>query len=208
MYPETLYENMRKGVDAGSSFDLSFWVLIGLMVLLTVFLIFYLGSKREDSAEKEDAINLAKQIADMRGLSERQLQILEQLHRIAPGQAGRHYGFRQAAMDKRLNAHQEAYILWWGMMENLRSKERIAEVVNRCQKWWVQNCLYLTPEAREAFRKAYHAAILHPELVSNHGDKKEIQDTYNTVREAGRVLVKAVSPPSSSEEEYRPIRRW
>src|SRR5689334_15919765 len=62
---------------------------------------------------------------------------------------------RLAALDKRLQAHQEAFTLWQRLIFADRRNDEFSKVVTECQDWWQSNCLYLTSEARSAFRKAY-----------------------------------------------------
>ncbi len=39
-----------------------------------------------------------------------------------------------AALEKRLSAHQQAYALWWRLMVNLTSKEKIGRIVIESQE--------------------------------------------------------------------------
>ncbi len=62
---------------------------------------------------------------------------------------GKHQ-LRMAALDRRSEAHQEAFALCRKLVSSVHH-ENIGEVVMECQYWWNKNCLYLGPEAREAF---------------------------------------------------------
>jgi hypothetical protein len=54
---------------------------------------------------------------------------------------------RMAALDRRLQAHQEAYHLWqrlyWASSSS--DDEQIMSVATESEQWWEQNCLYLEP---------------------------------------------------------------
>ena len=58
---------------------------------------------------------------------------------------------RLAAIDKRLEAHQQAFALIWKLV-NQRASETSCGHTKNCNDWWADNCLYLTEEARQAFR--------------------------------------------------------
>ena len=58
---------------------------------------------------------------------------------------------RLAAINKRLEAHQQAFALMWKLV-NRRAPETSGGHTKKCEDWWVDNCLCLTEEARQAFR--------------------------------------------------------
>jgi ABC-type lipoprotein release transport system permease subunit len=59
--------------------------------------------------------------------------------------------FRLAALDKRLEKHQEAYTLWRELISVIYDEKELLTIIFKCQDWWFKNCLYLQPEARRAF---------------------------------------------------------
>ena len=84
---------------------------------------------------------------------------------------------RLAALEKRLEAHQHAYTLWRKLGNSIH-EGTLESVYFECEEWWDQNCLYLSPEARGAFRDASRAAIAHDrdfssntELAEKHWDE-------------------------------------
>ncbi len=77
----------------------------------------------------------------------------------------RRHQLRMAALERRLEAHQQAYALWWQLLGAVYHEERLGNVVKDCQDWWVKNCLYLDAEARQAFKIAYNAAWDHQEFL-------------------------------------------
>ena len=90
-------------------------------------------------------------------------------------------------------------------MGSATNKEKVGEIVMKCQEWWVQNSLYLTAESRKAFADAFHAAFLHPNLLEDGTDSNKIEENWKDIRQAGEVIVKAVSLPSWGEDEFRPV---
>lgn len=113
-------------------------------------------------------------------------------------------------MDKRLQAHQEAYTLWWHLVGDATNQEKVDKRVADCQDWWVKNNLYLTEEAEEAFFQSYFAAKLHPLFLSDSGEPREkVEENFQKIRRAGEVLKTAVALPSwrePEEEHLEPIK--
>ena len=72
----------------------------------------------------------------------------------------RTHQLRLAALDRRLQAHQEAFALWRGLLADMHDPARIGDAVRKCEDWWNNNCLYLSPDARQAFVQAYLTAHL------------------------------------------------
>lgn len=103
--------------------------------------------------------------------------------------------FRLAALDKRLEKHQEAFALWRRLVSSLQSETRRGESVAECQAWWEQNCLYLTEEVRKGF---YHAFISSELAVC---DNPEVRTKVRTdILGLGKIIEKAVGLPPIGEE--------
>jgi len=111
---------------------------------------------------------------------------------------------RLAALDKRLEAHQEAYTLWRKLLFANKQTGEVFRVVSECQDWWEKNCVFLTSDAREAFIKAYLAAPDHAQFLATHEvDAELVKTTWNEVSRAGDIILRGVHLPSISglEEE-------
>ena len=119
--------------------------------------------------------------------------------------SNRQQQLRLAALDKRLQAHQEAYTWWQRLRWANRQTDEFAKTVMGCQEWWLSNCLYLTPEARDAFRRAYLAAPDHAQLVATHADIKLIIAANNDVERAGKIIFEGVFLPSIAGELEKPV---
>ncbi len=99
--------------------------------------------------------------------------------------------FRLAALDKRLEKHQEAFMLWHEMFLLVHNKEERTNKVLECQDWWFKNCLYLDPKARTAFRNA----MLY--LFDYDGkDEQMRREGWPEIAGAGDVIAAAVDLPS------------
>lgn len=116
-------------------------------------------------------------------------------------EATRQQEFRLAALERRLQAHQEAYALWRRLLFAHKQNAEIHEAVIKAQEWWEQNCLYLTSNARSTFQQAYLAAHDHAELLNISADVSALQQAKDKVRRAGGVIVNGVNLPSIGEME-------
>lgn len=110
-------------------------------------------------------------------------------------QLDRQHQLRMAALDKRLQVHQEAYALWRKLLANVYNSDTIGDIVMECQEWWDQNCLYLTSEARVSFRKAYVRALNHDRFVRSKQDVQLIEQNWALIVDAGDKLVAGVALP-------------
>ena len=109
---------------------------------------------------------------------------------------------RMAALDKRLQAHQEAYALWWELMGQVHNTEKISEVALKCQDWWARNCLYLEPGARKEFKQAYILAHDFPSILATDPEKR---NWFKIINGVGELLAKGVELPSIGEDEAKKI---
>lgn len=104
-----------------------------------------------------------------------------------------------AAVEKRLDAHQHAYMLWRKLRSNVYSND-INSVVLECQERWRSNCLYLAPAAREAFRLVYCAAADHPSLLEARVSGADAIENYEVIMR-GEAIVSGVDLPTLGERE-------
>jgi hypothetical protein len=109
---------------------------------------------------------------------------------------------RLAAVEKRLEAHQQAYALWRKLIFSDDDKKTLDPVVLECQTWWNNNCLYLTPEARHAFFTAFMLAPLRPQLLKSR-DTTAIKDNFKQITIAGEIIVKGNSLPTIGDQESK-----
>lgn len=109
-----------------------------------------------------------------------------------------------AALDRRLQAHQEAFALWREVLNNTHT-EGIGKVVLKCQDWWEKNCLYLEPQVREAFVAAYSAAHSHSAYVQGRAEAALIKDNWEQIIKFPNILFEAVQLPPLSETETKAV---
>lgn len=99
--------------------------------------------------------------------------------------------FRLAALEKRLEVHQEAYTLWLELLWSVSKSDERIEVISKGQDWWNKNCLYLDSKSMEAFRKALIVAT-HFELRET---SKERGLAFEKIQEAGKYIAEGVNLP-------------
>ncbi len=108
---------------------------------------------------------------------------------------------RLAALDKRLQAAQEAMTLWHRICEAGEKGQDELEVLQDCKNWWDTNSLYLTAEARNAFNKAYRAAGDLFVARARHADWNEMKALADVINGASKVITESVDLPSIGELE-------
>ena len=166
---------------------------MGVFLLLKSFLPSYLTQKAQNLATKEDIARITNEIERVKSQYAFLLEELKARHQM-----------RLAAVDRRLQAHQEAYALWRKLI--FTSQDSIHNVAIECQDWWNNNCLYLSPEAREAFSDAYFAAHMYDDLLKSRPGAEAIKANWNKLRSAGEKILHAIElPPLGKESEIVPV---
>lgn len=169
-------------------------IFAGFLVffLIKFFLPGYLTEKGKNLATSEDIAEITKKIESVKS----DYSVLLEQHR-AKNQ------LRIAAIDKRLEVHQEAFVHWRGLMAKMHTDEIRAKVIE-CQNWWERNCLYLEPQARDAFSEAYHSAMSHRDMLDS-GDGRLVRDNWDILMKAGQKIVEAVQLPGLTDAEIKEL---
>jgi len=171
---------------------------VNLIVNIVFYVIFVSVGMFGGAFIKTSAQNLAT-----KKFSKKMEEILQQ-NRIIIEQYKNINQLRMAALDKRLEVHQQAYTLWDNMRRHVHDNENIMSKVSDCQTWWLNNCLYLSGESREAFWQSYNAASRHGEILdekqyTEEAERKElskkINDNWEKIIRIGEILVKSVELP-------------
>lgn len=149
----------------------------------------YLEEKAKNLATREDIERITNLIE---GVKAQYAQLLEE-------QRARNQ-LRLAAVERRLQAHQEAYSLWRKIIAYVH-KDTIGKVVMECQTWWDTNCLYLSASARDAFRSAYESAFNHQSYLQDRSNRTLIEENWARIMNAGPKIVEGVELPSLGETE-------
>jgi hypothetical protein len=135
---------------------------------------------------------------------QRTRDVQQYLNELALKSVDYEHQLRLASLDRRLEFHQAAYVCWWDLRNRMHGPVEDAwKAVTACQQFWVDHHLYLTPEARQAFRDAFVAAATLVQLRSEPKDAdglRESRENRAIVEKAGDVITQAMAlPPLQSE---------
>ena len=122
-----------------------------------------------------------------------------------------------AALSERLAAHQKAFALWYRMQNLIHDKDhdKIWNAVVEAQEWWVDHCLYLVREARDAFIDSIHAAEQHRALVNAWQQQAQMgydateaiesmNENWRTYTKFGSIVQDCVDFPGFGQKELFP----
>lgn len=110
--------------------------------------------------------------------------------------------FRKAALEKRLEVHQEAYRLWHEMVIAIHDPKKGPEAASRCQDWWISHCLYLEARVRQEFIACAREAFLYRDLML--GEKpEETKARFRRILRVFDLLAESVQLPPVGEYEGR-----
>ena len=144
----------------------------------------YFKRKGENLAAKEDGPHITRGIEGVK-------------HEFAVQHA-----LRFAAIDRRLQAHQEAFCLWRRLLEAISDDAGRGKLVLECQDWYRKNCLYLEKDAREAFSIAYSSAGILSQFQDTRSNDSVVS-LRKDILNAGKVIAETVSLPGLTVVEEK-----
>ena len=162
-------------------------------LLVKHFFSSYLSEKGRNLATREDIGEITRKVEGIRTQYTALVEELKARHQL-----------RLAAVDRRLQAHQEAFALWRKVMSATHTEE-IGGVVIECQTWWENNCIYLEPSVRGAFVTAYRAANDHRTYIQGRAEVQLIQSNWKLITSFPNVLFQAIQLPALSELEAKAL---
>lgn len=174
-----------------SSQGLPWWsyVIAAFACGLASFIGAYLGQKAKNVATKEDVAEITSMIESVKAPYAQQLEELKGKNQL-----------KMACLDRRLNAHQEAFVLWRKLISHVHQEESIHEVVREAELWWERNCLFLDAGSRQAFRNAFIAAHSHGVYLDGKLSAEEIKANWKKITDAGDFIVSGVDLPPVGKE--------
>jgi hypothetical protein len=171
------------------NFPFLVYALIFVIAAVGAYFGAYLRRKGQNFADKEDIERLTKIVEGVRSQHAKELENLAQENRKVIESMSQEHQLRLAALDRRLEVHQQAYALWLKLIFAMPTKQ-LGSVIIECQNWWETNCLYLDVKAREAFYRAFRAASAHPFLP-----KEKIEKNWDVITAAGPAIEQGVALP-------------
>jgi hypothetical protein len=166
-------------------------LVAGVIVFLLCrhYLPTYLSEKGRNLATREDIGEITDKVESVRSQYTALAEELKARHQL-----------RLAALDRRLQAHQEAFTHWRRLLGSAYA-ENIRQVTMECQDWWEKNCVYLEPGVRQAFVEAYTAAHSRHELVKMRSDTQTLQQSWARITQFPNLVFQAMQLPSLTESE-------
>jgi hypothetical protein len=154
----------------------------------------YMAEKGKNRAAKEDLGKLTKIVEDIRDTNARGLAKLT-------AELSAHQTMRSAALEKRLEVHQDAYRVAYTMfMDVFEPAATHRRASDEIRKWWMENALYLDDEPRKAFEQAWLGFVRYPTVsrAEFRGDPKIAIDSIESIRVLPEVIEAAVLLPPIS----------
>lgn len=177
------------------------WIVVVFGAALASFFGSFLQRKGDNRAMKEDIVELKELEERVHSQHAERLENLAHENRKILENTSREHQLRLAALDRRLDAHQQAFALCQRLFSAMHT-DKVGGVVIECQRWWDSNCLYLDAESREAFFRAYHAASIHEDLLrglSSEQSQEKIEKNWGKIVTAGNVIAQGVALPPIKE---------
>jgi hypothetical protein len=159
------------------------------LLLVRHYLPGYLAEKGKNLATREDIGAITDKVEEVKIQYSAILEEIKARHQL-----------RTAALDARLKAHQEAFVLWRKLVAAAYT-DQLGKVVIECQSFWEANCLYLEPAVRDAFMEAYSGAHTHGELHRVRADAPLVSEQWSRVTAFPPILFRAIQLPGISELE-------
>lgn len=162
------------------------------MFLLRHYIPSYLAEKGKNLATKEDIEAITRKVEGVRHEYSTLVEELKARHQL-----------RMAALDKRLQAHQEAFTYWRKLTTG---SEDSGSAVLACQSWWEANCLYLEPSVRQAFLVAFTNEQMRSQFVRAGASSEYITNAWEKVMAFPPILFEAIHLPALSEVEAKSLK--
>jgi hypothetical protein len=193
-------------MDVGTFFYGAGSMLAGYLIFLFTrrYLPSYAAENGKNLATNEDIKEITEKIEGVKAAFDVERQAREHQSRLFLQTQDFTHRMRLAALDRRLQAHQEAYTQLARLVpEEVVRGERMNESelmdqVKRCIWWWEENCLYLSESARMAFTRGYLAAAELPAITQAAQAErgKRLGATVNTIVECLRTISESVALPA------------
>ena len=181
-----------------------YWLVTLVVAGVGAYFGAYLREKGKNRATVEDIDRLTRVVESIKTENAARLAEISHQNAVLIEQLKSQNQLRLAAVDRRLQAHQEAFVHWRRLVAVAHSEE-VGKVVMECQTWWEQNALYLEPQVRDAFNRAYHAAAAHRSLVHiQYHDVASLanaNENWQLVMAPGDIIMEAVALPALNDLE-------
>lgn len=193
MTPDQIKRILETSLD--QIFMIQWWHYLMWLVVTAIgaYIGTYLQAKGRNLATKEDIGKITTEIEKVKLIYAKEIEYIRHKQQL-----------RLAAIDERLRIHQQAYSLWKKLVSNVHKSNEIANVVIECHTWWINNCLYLAPKARESLQKAIFCAANHKDILQELPRNIQlIKENWEDIIRAGEEIVKATDLPPLYDYEKK-----
>ena len=146
----------------------------------------YLAQKATNLATKEDIAEITQKI-----------EFIKSQYAVLLEEVKVRNQLKMAALDKRLQAHQEAFSLW-SRMNKTPYGEEFKKLYVECSHWWDNNCLYLDQNVRSEFLRSITAMNQH-HLIVQCG--QQVQWTFTDAEKLFNAITEATLLPQITQIE-------
>ena len=128
----------------------------------------------------------------------------------------RRQSLAMAELGRRLEVHQQAFSLWYRISDMaFGGQDELIKLLEDAHEWWVNNCLYLSSEARYAFVDSINVAKNRPMLLAEfrrgidmERDVRNIEELIDEnakrIMKCGRVIEKCADMPGFAQQDMFP----
>jgi hypothetical protein len=193
MDPSLLEKLVQQMVHNEITGNWEYWFLM-LCVFLAGFIGTYFIAYAKKRAEDDAALIQLREIT----------QTVEEIKSQLQDQ----HTLRFAALEKRLQAHQEAFTQLINLASAFYSeREHIRDALKESRVWYAQHALYLEDEAKSAFNSAFTAAQKQYWRHSKENYKlPDEHELYQTILAAQDAITKAVGLPPLRDDIAKTLR--
>ncbi|MEY4730376.1 MAG: hypothetical protein RL020_1534 [Pseudomonadota bacterium] len=172
-------------------------IIVGIVIgyFLNGFFPNYINEKGKNLATKEDIGKITEIVETIKKDNAELLELQKAKHQL-----------RMAAIDKRLETHQQAFSFLRKLNSPHLSKEQSENMYWEIFEWWTNHCLYLEPEASKAFTLAIDAIRHHPDALASakidHDKERGIRlviENAERITNGFRVIQESIQLPAISD---------
>lgn len=93
--------------------------------------------------------------------------------------------YRMIAIEKRLQAHQDAFYQWYKLKNaiHLQDDDKREEIITEANDYFFKNALYLENETREEFYRTIKRVTFYPSYLENWKSSRQVEEKEKAYKE-------------------------
>lgn len=162
----------------------------------------YLSEKAKNLATKKDIGNLTRIVEDVKIEYSTLIETIRSRNSL-----------KMAALDKRLEVHQEAVKLCIETTRKLANEQETLEHLHKLGQFYINNCIYLNKVASKAFWDSYSAAGLYHVMLDSskqtqHPDEiQKVKQLRDQIYKAPNIIIAEFELPPMSDKDVQGPRK-